>query len=502
MTRSSTSFDPSPARRAASLGPGMAWTGAAQAMRLACQIVSVVVMSRLLDPADFGLLAMCAPVLAFVALFQNLGLTQATIQKRSVTHEEVTFLFWVSVGVACGLGALLVLVAPLIALFYGEPRTAPLTAALALPLIAYGMSSQHYALLNRAMRFGILAAIECVAVATGLVVGIGWAMVSPSVWALYAGTLAAAVSTTGLFWAASAWLPGRPRRVEGAGGLLRFGAGVTGFGVANFVSRNADNVLIGRVWGDVALGFYSRAYRLLLFPLQQVNTPVAKVMLPTLSRLTDEPTAYRATFLRVQGLVAIVAVPGVVAMIAMADTLVPLALGPKWAPVVPIFAALGFAGLFQPLNGTAHWLLVSQGRTDEYVRLGVVTAFWSLGAFAIGIRWGPVGLAAAYAASEALRTPFVWWYVGRSGPVGWRDTAGTLGPILVGAAAAYLAIAELSSLLAAIHPVLRLAAALACSYATVALVMAAFPAGRAILLDVTRMPLRILADRFRPAVAR
>ena len=483
----------------------MAFTGAAQAVRLGCQIASVIVMSRLLEPSDFGILAMCAPVFAFAALFQDLGLTQATIQRPSVSHDEVNFLFWINVAVACALGGVLVLLAPLVAVFYGEARAAPLTAALAVPLVLYGLSSQHYALLNRAMRFGVLATIEGVAVVVGLAVAIAWASTAPSVWALYAGTLAAALTTMTLFWSTSRWLPTRPRHVEGARGLMRFGAGVTGFGLANFVSRNADNVMIGRVWGDVALGYYSRAYRLLLFPLQQINSPVAKVMLPVLSRLTGDADAYRRTFLRVMGLIAAVAVPGVVFMIATADTLVPLALGAKWGSVVPIFMALGVAGVFQPLNGTAHWLLVSQGRTDDYVRLGVGTAVMSVAAFAIGIRHGPVGVATAYGVSEALRTPLVWWYVGRSGPVGWRDASATLLPVLLAAALAYLvthAVAPRLPPRVVAEPVIGLALSLTCSYAVFALVLLAFRPGRAILLDLVRIPVRFLEGWRRPAHAR
>jgi polysaccharide transporter, PST family len=451
-------FDPPEGSLRKSVGRGAVATGLAQAVKVATQILSVIVLSRLLSPQDFGIVAMCAPVLAFIALFQDFGLTQATVQKSVITHGEVNYLFWVNVAVSIALACLMLGLAPLIAAFYGEPRVGPLVAAMALQIVAYGLGAQHLALLNRRMAFA-------------------WTIVDRSYWALYAGTLTSAILPTLCYWANSRWRPGLPRKVEGVGALLNFGAGITGFNFANFFARNLDNILIGRFWGNAELGLYDRAYKLLLFPLSQITNPLSKVMVPALSRLTSEPDRYRSAYLRVMPLMLIVTLPGVAAAVAIADVLIPFVLGEQWRESADIFRALGFAGLLQPLNNPAGWLFISQGRSGDFMRWGIVTAVSSAAAFLLGLPYGAMGVAIVYAASEYLRTPFLWLYVGRKGPLRVGDMIRAASPFVLGAhmalAALWLARPHLPD-----QAILAIASAAILSYAITVAIALLFPFGR------------------------
>lgn len=433
MTQDSTVFDPPDGSLRRSVGRGALATGGAQGVRLACQFASVIVMSRLLAPEDFGIVAMVAPVMGFVGLFQDLGLMQATVQKKRITHDEVNVLFWINLAVSVLLAVLLVLAAPLVARFYNEPAVGVLVAAMSVQLLLGGAGGQHHALLNRRMEFGRIAALDSVVAVLGLAVSIAWALVDPSFWALYAGGIAMTLSGTLGGWLLSRWQPGLPQWVAGAGGLVNFGAGITGFNFANFFARNLDNVLIGRYRGNEELGLYDRAYKLLLFPLQQVTNPLSKVMVPALSRMTDEPHRYRHAYLRVAPILLLVTLPGVAMAVALADVLVPFALGQQWAGSALIFQALGFAGLLQPLNNPAGWLFISQGRSSDFMRWGIITAVTSVAAFAIGLPYGAFGVALAYAVSEYLRTPFLWLYIGRRGPVRAADALRMSFPFVGGA---------------------------------------------------------------------
>lgn len=470
-------FDPPAEGARGAVGRGMIVTGLSQGVKLITQFGSVILLSRLLRPEDFGIVAMTAPVLAFVALFQDLGLTQATIQKRGIVHAEVNYLFWINVGFSISLALFLVLLAPAVAVFYDEPRVAPLTAALALPILLYGLGAQHYALIARRMRFGTLALIDAAGAVIGLGVSLIWALAERSYWALYGGTLATAAVTVLCFWMNSRWRPTRPRRERSTGGLLHFGAGVTGFGIANFLARNADKVMIGRVWGEGPLGLYDRAYRLLLFPLQQITWPASRVILPILSSQQDSPEAYRATFLKVLGVLLMITVPGIAFMTATADVLIPFVMGNKWTDVVPIFAALGFASLLRPLNGSAGWLLVSQGRTTEYLRWGLFDAATAVTAFAIGLPYGIVGVATAYTVSEYFRTPLLWLYVGKAGPVSSRDIFNLARPFCLGAIVTLVVLWNSGPLFGS-SPLLGLSIGLVASYTMMGMTMMLFGTGR------------------------
>lgn len=470
-------------------------TAAAQGVRVATQMVSVIVLSRLLSPQDFGVIAMSAPVLAFIALFQDFGLTQATIQKTGIRDEEVNYLFWVNVAVSAVLACVLAASAPLVAAFYGEPRVTGLVAAFGLQILAYGLGAQHVALLTRRMEFTRLAIIDIASAVTGVGVSIAWTFIDRSYWALFAGTLAAAVLPTLCYWASSRWRPSFPRKVEGIGTLINFGAGITGFNFANFFARNLDNVLIGKYWGEAQLGLYDRAYKLLLFPLSQITNPLAKVMVPALSRLKDEPDRYRSAYLRVMPLILLVALPGVAFATAMSDTLIPFVLGEQWRGSAPIFLALGFAGLLQPLNNPAGWLFVSQGRSGDFMRWGIITAVTSVLAFAIGLPYGAFGVAVAYAISEYLRTPFLWLYVGKTGPLRASHVFQGAFPFVLGAHLALAAVWLAKPMLAA-PPVVALAAGAALSYAVTIVIALAFGTGREALREALRL---IPARGFAPA---
>ncbi len=475
-------FDPPEGPLRATVGRGAVAIATSQGLQVSTQIASVLILSRLLAPSDFGLVAMCAPVIALLGMLQNFGLVQATVQKKNLQEDEVNFLFWINVAFSVTLALLLVALSPAIALFYEEPRIGPLIAAMASTIVIAGLGAQHGALLNRRMEFGKIAWLSVIGALTTLFVAIGWALISPTYWAIFAGTLAGSLVATVMTWIWSGWFPGRPRSTEDIRGLLGFGAGITGFNLTNFFARNLDNVLIGKVWGSVELGFYDRAYKLLLFPLRQVSNPLSRVMIPALSRMTEEPDRYRHAYLRVLNLSLLLILPGVAWATAMADTLIPFLLGAQWHGSAPIFMALGFAGLVQPLNNPAGWLFISQGRSTDYMIWGFITAGIAIAAFGAGIAWGALGVAVAYAISEYLKTIPLWIYVSRRGPVRTPHVARATGPFLLAAHLALLLVWILQDYFA-FAPALSLIIGLLLSYVVVAVGVLPFKSGRETLRE-------------------
>jgi PST family polysaccharide transporter len=176
----------------------------------------------------------------------------------------------------------------------------------------------------------------------------------------------------------------------------------------------------------------------------------------------------------------LVALPGVAFMIATADVLVPAVLGSRFADVAPIFAGLGIAGLLQSVNSPANWLFLSQGRTREYMWWGFFSATTSVSAFACGLPYGPLGVAIAYSASEALRTPILWWLVGRHGPIGHRDILRMATPHLIGAISSLGAVYLLHRWMldrSLLH-ILDISACLILSYVVSFILVYLFPASR------------------------
>jgi PST family polysaccharide transporter len=430
---SSYRFDPPDHALGTRARRGALIIGGTQFVKMGVQALSVVLLSRLLSPSDFGVVAMCAPIIAFMALFQDLGLSQAVIQKKDLIHDEVAYIYWINVGIASIIALLLLVLAPAVGAFYHDDRVGLLTAASAGPVIVVAFGIQHIALINRRMQMVRFAVLDTGAPVVSLVATVSLALVHPSFWAIFAGQVAGTLFTTIGAWMLHEWRPSRYRKISSAGGMVRFGAGLTGFSLANFFARNLDNVLIGRYYGDAALGAYDRAYKLFLFPLSQITYPLAKVIVPTLSRLTHDASAYRNAYIKTVTTQALVISPGICVVVPLADILVPLLLGAKWQDSVPIFQALGICGLLQQVNSPCGWLFISQARGRDFMFLGIIAALITVAAIIIGLPYGPMGVAIGYTISEYIRTPLLWWYVGRSGPVKAADLFHHIGPILFAA---------------------------------------------------------------------
>ena len=222
--------------------------------------------------------------------------------------------------------------APMVGWFYGDERVAALTRGFAAVIVIGGLGAQHSgsAQPQHAISFpgGSRYAFRASWVSRR---GAFWPLIFHSYWALFAGAaISATVSVVGA-WIGSGFVPGLPRWEPSARQMVRLGAGITGFNVFTFVARNLDNVLIGRVWGDAALGLYDRAYKFLLFPLVQINAPLGRVMLPTLARLRTDGPRYCSAYLRAVNQLLLVTQPGIVFAIATADIFVPILLGERLA---------------------------------------------------------------------------------------------------------------------------------------------------------------------------
>lgn len=462
-----------------SVTKGVLVLGASQGLKVCLALASTIVMSRLLTPYDFGLVATIAPLIALAGLLQDMGLSQAAIQGQRMSRALASSLFWLSAALGAFVGLTLVLFAPLIASFFGDASLGALIAAFAVLPFLGSLASQHGALLARGMRFTSIASIEACAGMLGMSVAVVAAFVRRDAWALYWGALASTATHVVLTWWVAGWMPSAPTRKNGLWGSIRFGGGVSAFNVLNFLTRNADSVIIARQAGIVPLGIYDRAYKILLFPLQQVVAPVSRVMIPLLSRLNLDPERYRRSYFESLTLLLCGTQPAVLLCILAAPTIVETLLGPGWQEVASVFRWLGIAALHQVFTNTAGWLYLSQGRAGDAVRSSAFAAATSIAAFLVGIPWGVVGVAMAYAISDiVLRAPFIWWVALRSGPVG----MGAFGKALLPHALACLVCAPcIASVLAFLEGIPSLIVAGVFGQAAYMTALAVFPTKREIL---------------------
>jgi len=465
---------------------GAVFIGGVQLYRIGLSFVSIVLLARLLRPADFGLVAMATTCTSFVSVIQNLGLMQPTIQREKISSAQVNALFWFSAGFSVLLALLLAGCAPIVSWFFRDSRLTALTIGFAVLSIFGGAQSQPVALLIRAMRFKALAWIDAISATFSVPAGIIVAWLTASYWSLLVTSVVSTLISFACAWYISSFRFVRPSFEGKFHEILRYGAGVAGFNVLEYFGRNADNLLIGRYYGGEQLGLYDRAYRLLLFPLQQIQGPVSRVVHPILCRLQSEPERYRKAYTESVSLLMLVAQPGLVFAIVFAEPVFSILLGPQWTSAVPIFRWLAIAGLPQFMTFTGGWLLLSQGRGGDYFKMGVFISVASIASFVAGLPWGPVGVAAAYAVTNYLiLAPGMWWITGRSGPVTFRD-------LLITALPHAVAVAVSAAVLGGTRIIFSSADVFTClglvilSYAVYGAVMILFPEKRRMLAQSLR----------------
>lgn len=376
---------------------GGAVTTTAQFCKFVLNTSTTMLLARLLTPQDYGLIGMVTAITGLIIILEDLGLSAATVQSAELNHRQVTVLFWLNLGVGALLAVLLACAAPAIAWFYREPRLTLIAVWLAPGFVLSGAAAQHGALLKRQMRFAVLAAVEISALVIGIITGVICAWRGAGYWALISIQLTTGLASVAGYWIGCRWRPGVPSGISGVRSLLRFGGNLAGFQFTNYIGRNLDNVLIGRYWGPTQLGYYARAYNLLTLPLAQINGPTTTVMLSALSRVCKDPERFRRAFLRYLSTITCVTIPLVVFCIAMCDEIIGVVLGAQWNGAVPIFRALGIAGLVQVITSPCGILLIASGRTNRMFRLGVTTTLVTVIAFIIGLPLGALGVAVSYA---------------------------------------------------------------------------------------------------------
>ena len=390
---------------------GVARLGA-QGANFALRIVSLMILARLLDPKDFGLVGMVTAFTGVLTLFRDFGLSSAAIQRSTVTEEQISTLFWINLGVGALLGGLAISLAPVVAIFYHEPRLTTVTMTLAAGFLFNAAGVQHGALLQREMRFTALAVINTAGLLVGSVVGVGGALAGYGYWALVAMTITSPLVTSIGFWISSGWIPGRPRRHVEIRSLMQFGGTITLNGLVAYVAYNLEKVMLGRYWGADAIGLYGRAYQLSNIPTDNLNGAVGEVAFSALSRLQDDPPRLKSYFLKGYSLVVAMTIPITLGCAIFANDIILAFLGPKWTGASEIFRLLSPTMLIFAIVNPLGWLLYSIGMVNRSLKMALVFApTIILGCF-LGLPYGPKGVAFAYSSVMALWVvPFITWAV-------------------------------------------------------------------------------------------
>lgn len=375
---------------------GAVWSVIQIVARNVVSIGSTAVLARLLSPDDYGLMGMVATLTALLLVFSDMGLSWATIQRRELTQAQVSNLFWINVVAGLLLWLACTLLAPMMARFYGREELQLVTVVLGTSFLIGGLSVQPFALLKRRMDFRTVARIEIAAGVVAAVTAIACALAGLGYWALVVQGLAGQLARALLSIPASRIRLQAPVRGVGTRPMVGFGGLLAVNVLLIYLARNLDSVMIGKLWGSEQLGYYDRAYFLMLLPSFIATGALANLMVPSLSALQQDRERFGDAYRRALRMVAFVGCPMAAGLALVAPEMVRLVYGEKWLAVVPMLVWLSLAGITQPIYNTTGWLFTAAGNARLYFAVTVVNAVALTIAFWWGAQRGATQVAMSY----------------------------------------------------------------------------------------------------------
>ena len=433
--RTSDIVDPERAQLRAHAVSGARWVTGSQLALQFTNMVTALVLARLLTPDDFGLMALVGVVSAWIdrTLGQNVT-GSAVIQKPVLTPGLASSVFFLNIAVGLMAGIALAASAPAVAWLLGDERTVDLLRVIALVPVIASSSYIHRAILRRSMRFSRFAVVMYSYAVANAVASIAFGLAGFGVWALVFGSLAGTTTSTVAAWVLSGWRPLAHFRLAEIREISRFSSGLSLNNVFNYLSEYGDRYVIGRFIGTTAVGFYNVAYRLLLYPVQITVRAFLHVLFPTFSRMGDDHRAMGRGFVRAVSLVFALTLPAMTGLAILAEPVVGALLGPRWLPAATLVSILSFIAPLSVVTSATSAIYQAKGRTHAMMLMAALDGAILVTAYVIGAQWGLVGVATAYLVAEVL-----WVYPQLAVPFRWiglpvRRLVAALRPFALGSA--------------------------------------------------------------------
>jgi O-antigen/teichoic acid export membrane protein len=426
---------------------GLAWKGISQVSTQVMRLLVAVTLARILAPHDYGLAGMVLVFTSFVLVVSDLALGSRLVQRQGLTDVDCSTAFWTSAGSGLFFTLLGVGLSGPISRFFGYEELGPMIAVLSLSFFFSGISLTQSALLVKSMSFRALELREMLAAFLGGGIGISVALFGFGAWAIIAQQLSLSVVSTVLVWRYSSWRPQFTFSRASLRDFAGFSGNMLGASFLLQLRSTSDNFLIGRFLGASSLGAYAIAYNVILVPFNRIAIPLSQVLFPAMSQIQNDLERLKTYWVRSLRVISAVAMPSLLALIVLASDFTDVVLGDSWHRAVPVIRLLAVVGLlqtFQFLNGT---ILQAVDRTNRYFRWTALSYVVTLGAFVVGLHWGVVGVAAAYAISAIAMEPLYAFVTARTIGLSMRELVRAIWGVAQASVATTVALAGARELL-------------------------------------------------------
>lgn len=357
------------------------WVALTNVLDRVLQLGMVLLVARLIGPGSYGVMALALVVMSALTQLSRLGIDAALIQREEADVDAYLDTAWVMQNVRGLLVAAVLLVsAPGAATLFDEPQLTPVLRVLALSPVLSGLQNPGLTYLKKELRFDKQFVYTLSGTVFYVLVAVGYALLTRSVWALVFGLVVSDFVRLLVSYVVHDYRPWPRFDLALARELFGYGKWIFASGVVLFLIMEGDDAFVGWYVGTAAVGFYQLAYRVSNAPATEVTQTISSVVFPTYAKLQNDADDLREGFFKTVQLTTFVSFPVAVGIAATAPTFVSTFLGTRWEPMVLLVQLLAAWGLLRSLGATTGPLFQALGRPDiatkiQFGKLLIIAAF-------------------------------------------------------------------------------------------------------------------------------
>ncbi len=371
---------------------GAIWTFIDTIINKGAYFIATIILAGKLGPKEFGLIGM---IMLFVAIGNNLidsGMSTSLLRSRFITDKDYSTVFITNILMSVFVYCILFLIAPLVSSFYGQPILIVVIRFYCLGFVVNSFRSIHNVKLMKDMEFKKLAILNFPGNIISMVISIWMGFKGYGIWSLVNLFLINQIISTIVFWSFIKWKPLWVFDFENYKNHFQFGYKLLLSAQLNTIFENLYNILIGRFYTVINLGYYERAYTFNNYPVSVLSGIILKVSLPSLSLIKNEHDRLKKAYKSIMQMAFFVSSSALGFAALLAPQIINLILGVKWLPVVPLFQVLSISFIFYPIHSLNINILSVFGRSDLFLKLEIVKKVTTLIVVAIFFKFGIMGL--------------------------------------------------------------------------------------------------------------
>lgn len=384
---------------------GGKWVTVSTVISTSFQFIQVAILARLLDPSAFGIVSVSALIINFFNIFGNLGFSNSIIYKQEDDRKVLSTLYLLNIMLGVAMFFIVYFCSPLIIAYYKDPKLGSVIKLSSIYFLIAYFGQIYFFLLQKNLKFKSTAIIDIIGSVAGTGTTIALAYAGFEELSLIFGQLSMVTirSILQILFGRMYFSPLLEFDLTIIKDHLRFGLFNVGEGFISFIQNNSDNIAIGGILGVKALGFYTIASQLTIFPVIKLNPIILQVAYPILAKMKEDPSSLKRSYLKILDLVSYLNLPLLAGLYITAESVVPLMYGPGWEQTTELIKIFVFVSIFTCLAHPLFTLVYSKGRPDFLLYLNLVTLVVKIPLlYLFGKQWGVIGIAYAYLAATLL----------------------------------------------------------------------------------------------------